>query len=263
MFTRNCPNCKKELKYKSNNSMKRQEKLKKWCKSCTVINEYKLNPEKNKGKNNGRSGKKLMDLMIIKYGEDNAQIKYNKWKSNLYSFGSGQLNPQYGKSPFTEGGMSYKGWYKNIFFRSSLELLFMVENWNKNLKSAENSNFRVQYEFNKSNFYYYPDFYSINDNTIYEIKSKKWISFDKNKAKINAANRKFESECIGYKVVCENDIELFKKYNSDWQKVIYDFLYDMVINDDIKLTDTSLNKLKMKLLKTNRITKLKQLDMKL
>lgn len=261
MFIRNCPNCKKELTYTTKFSMMRQEKLQKLCKSCTVKNEYKSNPNKNKGSENGRSGRTLMDVMINKYGEVEAKVRYSSWKSNLNSFGKGELNPQYGKSPFINGGMSYKGWYNNIFFRSSLELLFLVENYNLGIVSAENSKFRIEYNFNNIKSHYYPDFYIESQNSIYEIKSKKWMSFDRNKAKIEAASKEFKIRGINYKVLCEYDIELFKKYNSDWQKVIYDFIYEMKINKEIKLTDKSLDKLKLKLSKTNRIEKLKQLNM--
>lgn len=260
MFIRNCPNCKKELKYKTKDSMNRQEKLKKLCKSCTVKNEYKMNPDKNKGSENGRTGKKLIDVMIAKYGEDEANIRYKKWKSNLNSFGKGSLNPQYGKSPFTNSGMSYKGWYKNIFFRSSLELLFIIENYNNVVISAENSKFRIEYYFNSEKSHYYPDFYCETQNSIYEIKSKKWMSFDRNQAKIQAANKEFKNRGINYKVLCENDIKLFENYNSNWQRVICDFIYEMVINNQIKLTDKSLEKLKLKLSKTNK-KKFKKLNM--
>ena len=43
--------------------------------------------------------------------------------------------------------------------------------------------------------------------------------------------------------------------------MIYDFIYEMKISKEIKLTDKSLDKLKLKLSKTNRIEKLKQLNM--
>jgi hypothetical protein len=43
--------------------------------------------------------------------------------------------------------------------------------------------------------------------------------------------------------------------------VIYDFIYGMKISKEIILTDKSLDKLKLKLSKTNRIEKLKQLNM--
>lgn len=262
MFIRNCPNCKKELKYSTKYSMIRQEKFKKLCKSCTVKNEYESNPSKNKGSENGRTGKKLIDVMITKYGKCEANIRYAKWKLNLNSFGKGELNPQFGKSPFINGGMSYKGWYNDIFFRSSLELLFIVENYNKGVISAENSKFRIEYDFNGIKSYYYPDFYIESENSIYEIKSKKWISFDKNISKIESANREYKIRGVNYKVLCEYDLKLFKKYNSDWQKVIYDFIYEMVLNNKIKLTNSSLEKLKLKLTKTNRLKKLNQLNMK-
>ena len=252
--------CRKELTYSTKCSMVRQEKLNKSCRSCTTKNEYKINPDKNKGEENGRFGKSLIDVMIYKYGEKKAKINYNVWETNKNSFGFGKENPQYGVSPFKNSGMSYKGWYKGMFFRSSFELMFIIENYDKKLISAEIKEYRINYTYQDKETYYYPDFYSEMNNTIFEIKSKKWLSNEKNLLKIEAGKNEFKKRGIKYKVLCEYDINIFEKYNSDWQKIIYDFLYELVIINEVKLTDLSFNKLKTKLLKTKRIAKLKKIE---
>lgn len=261
MYIRNCPTCGKELTYAAKHSMLKQEKLNKSCRSCTTKNEYKINPNKNKGEENGRFGKSLIDVMISKYGENNAKINYDIWVKNKNSFGLAEKNPQYGVSPFKNGGMSYKGWYKEIFFRSSFELMFLVENNDKKIVSAENLKFKVNYKFLNKETHYYPDFYDEGSNTVFEIKSKKWLLDEKNIAKIKAGQEEFKKRNIKYEVLCEDNMEIFNKYNLDWQKIIYDFIYEMFILGEIKLTNLSLAKLKNKLLKTKRIKKLKTINM--
>lgn len=260
MYIRNCPICKTELNYTTKYRMNLQEKLNKSCRSCTTKNEYIKNPEKNKREKNGRFGKSLLEVMNIKYGKEKGEINYDIWKNNKYSFKFGEKNPQYGVSPFKNGGMSYKGWYREVFFRSSFELMFIVENYNKELISAETKEYRVNYKYLGREVYYYPDFYSEIDNTIYEIKSKKWLLDSKNILKIESGKKEFIKRKIKYKVLCEYDMDIFKKYNSDYQKIIYDFLYGLVISGEVNLTDLSFEKLKTKLLKTKRITKLEKIE---
>lgn len=252
MFERNCPCCNKKLFYKQKWSMMKQERLSKMCKSCTVKLEYKLNPEKNRGASNGRTGKSLIDIMIQKYGESEANEKYSNWKSNKNTFGSGQSNPQYGKSPFKNGGMSYKGWYNGIFFRSSFELMFLYEMSDKKVLSAEGDRFKVKYD----RFFYHPDFFIEELNTVYEVKSKQWLYSQKNQDKISAAIPHFSGINIGYEIITEDELSIFKQYNRDWQKVIYEFLYDLVISKKVILCDISMKKLENKLEKTKRTSKL-------
>ncbi len=260
MYKRKCPLCDKELVYKHKYTMNKQDKNNKLCKSCTVKKEYAKNTNKNKGNNNGRYGKRLIDIMINNYGIDNGSKKYEIWKKNLNKFKSGVDNPQFGKTPFKNGGMSYKGWYNGLFFRSSIELLFLVDK-NEKMISGESFDFRISYSIKDKEYHYYPDFYSLADNTIYEIKSRKWVDSELNKIKIKYASDEFKKRGISYIIICEDDIKLYYSYNN-WDRVIYDFLYEMVINKSVELTDISLKKLKSKLLKINRIEKLNKLNMK-
>lgn len=256
MFERKCPCCNKVILYKHKQSMKKQEALLKKCRSCTVKLEYEKNPDKNKGIKNGRNGKKLIDVMINKYGVDEAKNKYLNWTNNKNSFGFGDKNPQFGKPPFKNGGLSYKGWYKGVFFRSSFELMFLFEMSDRKISSAEGDRFKVKYN---DRFFYHPDFFIEDNNTIVEIKSNQWLSNIKNQLKINAAKEHFKNIGIGYDVITEDNLRIFKEYNYDWQKVIYDFLYEQVINGDVKLTNVSMLKLENKLIKTKRISKLNKL----
>ena len=160
MFIRNCPQCKKEIIYSSKQSFINANSKKCNCKSCAVKKDYMNNPDKNKGEKNGMFGNDLKNAMIKKYGNDVAEKRYSTWKSTKYTFKSGDLNPQYGNPPFENGGRSYHGWYNGIFFRSSFELIFLIENRDLDLIPADNKNFRVEYLKEEKVKFYYPDFYS-------------------------------------------------------------------------------------------------------
>lgn len=262
MLKRFCPQCNSELSYKNKCSFSKAVRENNPCRSCTVKNEYKINPDKNRGDKNGMYGKNLKNLMIEKYGEDQGEINYEKWKSNLYRFGLGELNPQYGNSPFKNGGRSYHGWYKGIFFRSSFELIFLSENWGLDLISADNKKFRVEYTNNGKRCFYYPDFYSKKKNTIYEIKPKKWILDEKNILKIESAKKNLGKLGYGFCVVTEDDLDYLKgstnnRKNTD--HLTYCFIVEKLMNGEIELTEASLKRLKNKAEKRREFLKLEKL----
>lgn len=263
MFKRNCPQCGCELSYKTKQSFDTSVKKKKLCRSCTVKNEYKKNPEKNKGDSNGRFGISLFDAMIKKYGENEGNIKYEEWKANLHKFGSGKNNPQYGKSPFKNGGRSYHGWYKGLFFRSSFELIFIMENYELDLIPADNGDFRVEYILDEKKFFYHPDFYSKRLNTVYEIKSFEWLKGEKNQIKIKTAIEHFRSLGMNFNVFTEKDMVFFNhnvsgKYKTDIQTFL--LICEKFFNHEIILTESSVKRLKNRLIKRKENLKLKKLE---
>lgn len=110
----------------------------------------------------------------------------NSLSNNTYSFGT-------------------SGWYKNIYFRSCLELSFLL--WaddNKyNVKSAENSNFSLSYMHNNERFTYFPDFYIEDTGEVVEIKPSRFLNYSKIKSKSKYANNKFGEK---YLILTEKDL---------------------------------------------------------
>lgn len=262
MFIRNCPQCKKEIIYSSKQSFINANSKKCNCKSCAVKKDYMNNPDKNKGEKNGMFGNDLKNAMIKKYGNDVAEKRYSTWKSTKYTFKSGDLNPQYGNPPFENGGRSYHGWYNGIFFRSSFELIFLIENRDLDLVPADNKNFRVEYLKEEKVKFYYPDFYSKKINTVYEIKSLQWLNSDTNKIKIEEAKKYFGKKGIGYNVVTEENLEYLKrsigsKYQID--KLIFSLVYNKFIDLEIKLTDSSVKRIENRLTKKKEYLKLEKM----
>lgn len=262
MFTRNCPQCGNEISYSSKQTLSCAISKNRNCRSCAVKIEYKKNPDKNKGNNNGMFGNNLKDAMINKYGKDIAEEKYTNWKSIKCTFKRGNLNPQYGNPPFENGGRSYHGWYNNIFFRSSFELIFLIENSGLDLTPADNKDFRVEYFNNNKSHFYYPDFYSKKTNTVYEIKSFQWLNKSPNNIKIDQAKKYFAEKNIKYVTVTEKDLEyLNQSIGSKYQmgKLIFLLLYKKFIDREIKLTGPSIERMEKRLGKQKEFLKLEKM----
>ena len=169
---RNCPSCLNRIDYKTREGCRKGERENSLCRSCAVKEDYIKNPDKNTGNKNGRYGKNLKELMLSKYNDGGD--KYAEWLKNLNKFKTGEDNPQYGKPAWVNSGISYKGYYKGMFFRSSLELMFIYDYFNSKKIlpiSAENNKFKVTYIFNEKELNYFPDFYCSIENKVYEVKS--------------------------------------------------------------------------------------------
>lgn len=260
-LNRICPTCKKTIEYKNREACRKGERANSICKSCAVKNDYIKNPNKNIGENNGRFGKDLKDLMINKYGIEIGNTKYDEWKSNLNTFKKGSENPQFGKPGHINSGMSYKGWFKEMFFRSSFELAFIYDYFEKNKTtpiSAESSHFKVLLNKSEQEYNYFPDFYCPIKNCVYEIKSKTFLNTESNIIKREFAKKYFNSKGIQYIVLTENDIEIFNKLG--WQKIIDEFLYNLILENEVKLTEKSILKLKNRFIKGNKLKKLEILN---
>jgi hypothetical protein len=95
----------------------------------------------------------------------------------------------------SSNGRHVSGYYKNIYYRSSYELVFL-EYCDKNniiVTSAENKEFRVRYvASNGKNKFYYPDFYLPDYDIIVEIKPIGMLDVNDNNLKLNAGMTKHQ-----------------------------------------------------------------------
>lgn len=141
--------------------------------------------------------------------------KADRMKQKLSIATTGENNPMYSKSPSKLSGTGLKGYYKNIFFRSFLELSYLVQldKHNIRVESAETDSFLVNYKFNGVNRTYKPDYYLIDSNEVIEIKWSRLLLSNITQIKAAAATKRFDN----YKILTENDIQLlsledFKSY---------------------------------------------------
>lgn len=119
-------------------------------------------------------------------------------RKEIYGF-PGETNPMFGKPSPKGSGNGWSGWYKGIFFRSLLELGFMLEN--PNAVTAETKEFSVSYldeDGKKRN--YFPDFFV--NGKIIEVKPKRLLETRRNKLKFAAARKAFEN----FVVLTDDDV---------------------------------------------------------
>lgn len=134
-----------------------------------------------------------------RYGKEKADDIKHQMSLNF----SGENNPMFGKPAPTGSGNGWSGWYNNFYFRSLLELGFLLKN--NNVKSAEH--IKIPYiDWNKSQRTYHPDFL-IDDNIIIEVKPKHLLNAATNKLKFAAAEKWCYENNFKFKVLTEDDIK--------------------------------------------------------
>ena len=133
------------------------------------------------------------------YGVEKAtKMKLAKSKAN-----SGSNNPMFGKPSPNGSGNGWSGWFNGYFFRSLLELSFMIlfEKEGIKFKTGEKFKDKIPYNDNGKIKNYFPDFI-LEDGRIIEIKPTSLVNTYSNILKFNAAKEKFGEKFI---VLTEKD----------------------------------------------------------
>lgn len=207
-------------------------------------NMRKINSEKNKGVNNknhngtwygdnpGKSNKgKTFDEI---HGKQKADIIRRKISTKC----SGEKNGMYGKPSPNGSGNGWCGWYKGFFFRSLLELSFLinyVDRFNMKCKSAENKIYKIKYKDKDTIRNYFADFI-INDKYLIEVKPKNLINSHINILKKEAAIIFCGNNNLIYKILSPNKLsfEIIENLVKS-EKIIfidrYKLKYDEYVNN--------------------------------
>ena len=107
---------------------------------------YKTEEFRNKiskitsGRNNPMFGKNFYDIWVEKYGKEVANDKLKDYKTKQSENNKGDKNKMFGKPSPNGSGNGWSGWYNGWFFRSILELSYMIniiEKYNISWKNAE------------------------------------------------------------------------------------------------------------------------------
>lgn len=166
----------------------------------------------SKGNNNPMYGKSVYDVWVEKYGKKIADEKMVDYKKKQSLNNSGEKNSMYGKPAPINSGNGICGWYKGWFFRSLLELsymIFVIERFNLDWESGESEKYKIKYEVDGENKNYFPDFV-LNKKYIIECKPKKLTKVNTNKIKFEFAKKYCEENGFIFKV---RDIPKIKKEN--------------------------------------------------
>lgn len=158
---------------------------------------------------NTRKGKSYSEI----YGKEKA----DNIKLKLSVAMSGEKNHMYGKPAPKGSGSGIDGWHKDFYFRSILELSFLLDMHKKGfvVVNAETNNFKVNYKVNENVKNYFPDFYLPEIDTVVEVKPSSMINEHINVLKFSSAMKKFKN----FKVLTEKD---FPKINKKELKKLVD-----------------------------------------
>jgi hypothetical protein len=133
------------------------------------------------GKNNPMFGKSVYSVWVEKYGELIANEKLSEYKKKQSFNNLGEKNSMYGKPSPKNSGNGICGWYKGWFFRSLLELSYMIyviERFKLTWENGECEKYRIPYNQFGTNKNYFADFV-INGKYIIECKPKKlWFTLE-------------------------------------------------------------------------------------
>ena len=172
-YVRNCPECGKKIEFKTKETLRVSVQKNALCISCR--NRGKRNPcykkiysiekrkdigeksrnwilshwdehcEKHKAFKNSRPA---YDIWVEKYGKDIADKKRFEANIKRSNSESGSKNPMFGKPSPKGSGNGWSGWYKGWYFRSFLELSYMIKVIEKNnlhWESAEKKELAISY----------------------------------------------------------------------------------------------------------------------
>jgi hypothetical protein len=140
----------------------------------------------------------IFDIWVEKFGIEGALAKKEELRKIQSINSSGENNPMYGKPSPMGSGNGWSGWYREVYFRSILELSYMHLMYNNDiiLENGELLKHGIPYIFEGNKRTYFPDFFLPEFNVYIEIKPKNLIKSLQNCAKIEAATKLYGNKFI-------------------------------------------------------------------
>lgn len=264
---RKCPTCNTDINYSKLINYNRANKNNCSCKSCassirmsnpntrkSISNklsgennpffnkkhsEHTKNIIRNKSRENSHGnknpmyGKRVFDIWVEKYGIEEANKRNIEWKRKQSLKSKGKNNGMYGKPSPKGSGNGWSGWYKGWFFRSLMELTYMIDVIEKNnlyWECGENGKHIIIYEDYKGICRTYRPDFIINTNKMIEIKPIKLWNSDNVKRKKIAAEQ--------YCSRCEMTYELINVENI----ISIDRISELINNNLLIFTDRYMKK---------------------
>jgi hypothetical protein len=257
------------------------------CKEITATGKLKGKPSKSKGKTYEELyGAELAKIKKQKVsdgacrGEKNHMYRSGKWggKNEKYNahlaawkgkkfeeiFGhekakeirkklsvksSGKNNPMYGKPSPVGSGNGWSGWYKNIYFRSILELSYLKHLIDSRIsfENGEYKKYQIPYKAFGVDRTYSPDFYLVETDEYIDVKPKKLVNSRSNKLKFEAAKNKHGDK---FRILTEDEIVRLETPD----------IIKLLLSGDLKFIKRYEEKLKEKYEQCNRLFQNKQID---
>lgn len=237
-FTRLCPNCKKEITYTNKGNMAAAEKAGRICCACNgkrngIRNKGVNNPfygrthsdeQKEKWRERNLKNidiyrteefrakiakiskdrpppKDLKKFWTEKYGLEEAERRYKELNLKKSKNTKGKNNPMYGKPAPTGAGNGWKGWYKEHYFRSLRELMYMIQLDEQNIVWSTGEKISIEYvDWQGTDRTYRPDFI-VNNDTVVEIKPTKLFKSPQVQTKLKALIEYAATNSLKYELI--------------------------------------------------------------
>lgn len=174
---------------------------------CNKCHKFKWNTAGHKavtGRTHPNKGKTYEEIHGVEKGKE-LRLKVARFGKN---------NAQFGKPAYNGSGNGWSGWYKEKYFRSLLELSFVVNYLEKNsidYKTAESTLYKIPYtNFEGTQRNYFADF--ITADSLIEVKPALAISWINNKLKFTAAEEWCKSNGYTFKIF---DNTMFEQLTSE------------------------------------------------
>jgi hypothetical protein len=174
---------------------------------------------------NPMAGRSFYSVWLSKFGKEEADLRLSKFKGKQSLDSSGSSNPMFGKPSPIGSGCGWSGWYKGHYFRSLLELSYMLKFDKEGVvwKTAEKKCYGISYQTSTGTKTFFADFFLPITGEFIEIKPKALTYTAGNKAKFAAAQAVLGDK---FKVLTEED---------NPQKVSNDRLKELVRTEEVKL----------------------------
>jgi len=146
-------------------------------------------------------------------------MKNIMFKNKLSIINSGDGNPMFGKPSPIGSGNGWSGWYKGWYFRSLLELsymIFVIERFNLKWDNGEKKKYKIEYDINAVKRNYFPDFF-IENKYLVECKPRSLWNSEVNKLKFESATKYCSDRNLVFKIINCRTIkrtELIQLYKS-------------------------------------------------
>lgn len=167
-----CPNCDNTIEYRRTPDAITARHVNSRCSQCSkFINSGVFRPGHDRPNKTS-----LYNCWLKKEGEEIANIKLAAFRKKQSENNSGERNSMYGKPTPIGSGNGWSGWYKGWYFRSLLELSYMIkiiERFNFKWESAEQRKYTIKYHDYKGTERTYRADFILNNKYMVDCKPKK------------------------------------------------------------------------------------------
>jgi hypothetical protein len=152
-------------------------------------------------KTNVGNRKSFYECWLLRYGKEEADKRLNRFRCKQSFNNRGKKNSMFGKPSPVGSGNGWSGWYKNWYFRSILELSYLIHNievQGQRWQSGEQSSLGIRYKNHKGiERTYFADFL-VEGKYLVECKPRRLFKSLEVKSKARAAKKFCQKQGLHY-----------------------------------------------------------------